>query len=441
MAGGPGRAREARGGAGGTKRGDQEQASRSPLGRGREGVRVRHRGRQEDPRRALRRALTAARLQHHVRPRLHARRLPRLHQPGRRARRLARPPEPPRRDAALFLAGADRAADRLQAADGLAVPLRLHLQHRFRLRLRPCDDRGAGAADSRSEGDDRRPTRLAPGMVAPGRSGAQGRAARGPELDRLRARGRNRLPHLHGDGARPVCRALLQLPARANAEGPPGRAPDLAEGRVPGLTPIGTVRGGRTQAALRGLEMAKLIYSAVTSLDGYIEDAEGKFDWAEPDEEVHAFVNDLERPVGTYLYGRRMYETMAFWESPHELSAQPPVVQDFAGIWQRADKIVYSRTLQTVTSAKTLIEREFDPEAIRQLKAKAGADLSVGGPELAAQAIKAGLVDEYQLFLVPVVVGDGKRSLPGNDVRVNLELLDQRTFRNGTVYLHSRTRS
>src|SRR5207244_1592240 len=124
-------------------------------------------------------------------------------------------------------------------------------------------------------------------------------------------------------------------------------------------------------------EMAKLIYSAITSLDGYIEDAEGKFEWAEPDEEVHAFVNDLERPVGTYLYGRRMYETMVFWERPPELTAQPPFVQDFAGIWQGADKIVYSRTLLTVTSAKTLIEREFDPEAIRQLKAKAGADLSI----------------------------------------------------------------
>jgi dihydrofolate reductase len=187
--------------------------------------------------------------------------------------------------------------------------------------------------------------------------------------------------------------------------------------------------------------MAKMIYSAITSLDGYVEDAEGKFEWAEPDEEVHAFVNELERPVATYLYGRRMYETMVFWESPPELSARPPFVQDFARIWQRADTIGYSKTLQTVTSAKTMIEREFDPEAIRQLKAKAGADLSVGGAALAAQAIKAGLVDEYQLFLVPVVVGGGKRSLPGNDVRVNLELLDQRRFRNGMVYLHYRTRS
>jgi dihydrofolate reductase len=187
--------------------------------------------------------------------------------------------------------------------------------------------------------------------------------------------------------------------------------------------------------------LAKLIYSAIASLDGYSEDAEGKFDWAEPDEEVHAFVNDIERPVGTYLYGRRMYETMAVWENFPDLTAQPQCVQAFAGIWQRADKIVYSRTLQTATSARTLIERQFDPAAIRQLKARAGADLNVGGAALAAQAIEAGLVDEYQLFLVPVAVGGGKRFLPGNDVRLNLELLDQRRFSNGTVYLHYRTGS
>jgi dihydrofolate reductase len=185
--------------------------------------------------------------------------------------------------------------------------------------------------------------------------------------------------------------------------------------------------------------MAKLIYVAITSLDGYIEDAEGKFDWAAPDEEVHAFVNDLERPIGTYLYGRRMYETMAYWENPPDLAEQPPFVQDFAQIWQAADKIVYSKTLPTPSSAKTRIEREFDPEAVRQLKGTATRDLTVGGPELAAQAIEAGLVDEYQLFLVPVVVGGGKRSLPA-DVRTNLELLDVRRFRNGTVYLHYGTR-
>jgi dihydrofolate reductase len=186
--------------------------------------------------------------------------------------------------------------------------------------------------------------------------------------------------------------------------------------------------------------MAKLIYSAISSLDGYVEDADGKFDWAEPDEEVHAFANDLERSVGTHLYGRRMYETMVFWERPPDLAAQPRAVHDFAEIWQRAEKIVYSKTLRTASSARTRIEREFDPEAVRQLKATAGRDLTVGGPELAAQAIEAGLVDEYHLFLVPVVVGGGKRSLPDRNVRVKLELLDVRRFRNGTMYLHYRTR-
>jgi dihydrofolate reductase len=186
--------------------------------------------------------------------------------------------------------------------------------------------------------------------------------------------------------------------------------------------------------------MAKLTYTAIASLDGYIEDAEGKFDWAAPDEEVHAFVNDLERPVGTYLYGRRMYETMVFWENPPDLPDEPPVVQDFAEIWHSAEKIVYSRTLASVASARTRIERAFDPEAIRQLKVTAGRDLTVGGTDLASQAVAAGLVDEYQLFLVPVLVGGGKRSLPDDNVRANLELLDERRFGNGTVYLHYRTR-
>jgi dihydrofolate reductase len=187
--------------------------------------------------------------------------------------------------------------------------------------------------------------------------------------------------------------------------------------------------------------VAKLIYSVIASLDGYIEDTDGKFDWAEPDAEVHAFINDLERPVGTYLLGRRMYETMVFWESPPNLAEQPQFVQDFAAIWQTADKIVYSKTLATVTSARTRIEREFDPEAVRQLKATAGRDLTVGGAELAARAVDAGLVDEYQLFLVPVVVGGGKRALPESNVRVNLELLEERRFRKGTIYLHYRTQA
>jgi dihydrofolate reductase len=191
---------------------------------------------------------------------------------------------------------------------------------------------------------------------------------------------------------------------------------------------------------VRGPAGAKLTYYAISSLDGYIEDVDGKFDWAEPDEEVHAFVNDLVRPVGTYLLGRRMYETMVFWERPPDLAAQPPVVQDFAEIWQRAEKIVYSKTLQTASSAKTRIEREFDPEAVRQLKARLDRDLTIGGPALAVQAIEAGLVDEYHLLLVPVVVGGGKRSLPDRNVRLKLELLDERRFRNGTMHLHYRTR-
>jgi dihydrofolate reductase len=186
--------------------------------------------------------------------------------------------------------------------------------------------------------------------------------------------------------------------------------------------------------------MAKLIYSAITSLDGYVADENGNFDWAAPDEEVHRFVNDLERPIGTYLYGRRIYETMVYWETAHTLPDRPPFIQDFAGIWQAADKIVYSKTLETLSSARTRIERDFDPEAVRQLKATAGRDISVGGADLAAQAIKAGLVDEYHLFLTPIIVGGGKQSLPDN-VRVELELLDERRFGNGVVHLHYRTKS
>ena len=188
------------------------------------------------------------------------------------------------------------------------------------------------------------------------------------------------------------------------------------------------------------IPMANLIYSTIASLDGYVADENGNFDWAAPDEEVHSFVNDLERPVGTYLYGRRMYEVMVFWETAHTLSDQSPVEQDFAQIWQAADKIVYSRTLETVSSARTRIERDFDPEAVRQLKAAAKRDITVGGPDLAAQAIKAGLVDEYQLFLTPNLVGGGKQSLPDN-VRLELELLDERRFGSGVVYLHYRTRT
>ena len=183
--------------------------------------------------------------------------------------------------------------------------------------------------------------------------------------------------------------------------------------------------------------MAKLIYSAITSLDGYVADEDGNFDWSAPDEEVHSFVNDLERPVGTYLYGRRMYDVMAVWETPETFTDGSPAMEDYAQIWQAADKIVYSRTLETATSANTRIERDFDPEAVRQLKVAAGRDISVGGPDLAAQAFRAGLVDECHLFLTPIVIGAGKRSLPDN-LRLELELLDERRFGNGVVHLHYR---
>jgi dihydrofolate reductase len=186
--------------------------------------------------------------------------------------------------------------------------------------------------------------------------------------------------------------------------------------------------------------MAKLIYSAITSLDGYIADEDGNFDWAAPDQEVHTFVNDLERPVGTYLYGRRMYEVMAPWETDPTLADQSRVMRDFAELWQAADKVVYSRTLETASTARTRIERDFDPEAVRGLKTQAERDITVGGPDLAAQALEAGLVDECHLFLAPIIVGGGRPSLPSN-LRLELELLDERRFGNGVVHLRYRTRT
>jgi dihydrofolate reductase len=186
--------------------------------------------------------------------------------------------------------------------------------------------------------------------------------------------------------------------------------------------------------------MANLIYSALTSLDGYVADEHGKFDWAEPDEEVHSFVNDLERRAGTFLYGRRMYEVMVAWEAIPNLADEPTVIQDYAAIWKAAAKIVYSRTLDKVSSSRTRIERDFDPVAVRQMKAASARDISVGGPHLAAQAIKAGLVDEYHQFVTPIVVGGGNVFLP-EGVRVELELLDERRFGNGVVHLHYRTRA
>jgi dihydrofolate reductase len=184
--------------------------------------------------------------------------------------------------------------------------------------------------------------------------------------------------------------------------------------------------------------MARLIYSAITSLDGYVADEDGNFDWAAPDEDVHAFVNDLERQIGTCLYGRRMYEVMGFWETVRPDAGRPPVERDYAEIWQAADKVVYSRTLETPSSARTRIEHDFDVAAVGRLKASSERDISIGGPELAAHAFRAGLIDECHMFLTPVVVGGGRKSLP-SDVRVNLELLDERRFGNGVVHLHYRT--
>jgi dihydrofolate reductase len=183
--------------------------------------------------------------------------------------------------------------------------------------------------------------------------------------------------------------------------------------------------------------MGKLIYAAIASLDGYVEDKEGRFDWSTPDDAVHAFINDLERPIGTYLYGRRMYETMVFWETVTTGADEPAVFWDYARIWRAADKVVYSRTLPEVSSVRTRIEREFDRDAIERLKQSSGADIAIGGAELAGHAIGAGLVDECHLFLCPIVVGGGKRALPDN-IRVLLELLDERRFGNGVVHLHYR---
>lgn len=179
--------------------------------------------------------------------------------------------------------------------------------------------------------------------------------------------------------------------------------------------------------------MARLIYSAIASLDGYVADRSGGFGWAEPDEQVHSFINDLERGVGTYLFGRRMYETMVAWESPEMSDGQPAYIRDFARMWRAAEKVVYSTTLIAVSSARTRIETDFDPAVVRRMKDEAQSDLSIGGPTLAAQAIGAGLVDECQMVIVPVVVGGGLPAFPG--VSLNLTLVDERRFDNGTVYV------
>ena len=185
--------------------------------------------------------------------------------------------------------------------------------------------------------------------------------------------------------------------------------------------------------------MGRLVYSAIQSLDGYTEDPSGDFGWGEPDEEVHAFVNGLMEPIGTHLLGRRMWEVMSYWDSDKPLSG-PPHIAEFARVWQGADKVVYSRTLEDVATPGARLERAFDPDAVRRMKREAARDLSAAGPELAAEAFRAGLVDELQLTVAPVVVGGGKRSLP-DGVRLDLELLDERRFASGFAFLRYGVRS
>lgn len=185
--------------------------------------------------------------------------------------------------------------------------------------------------------------------------------------------------------------------------------------------------------------MAKLIYTGITSLDGYIADREGNFDWSAPDDEVHTFINENERLVGTFLLGRRMYEVMVWWETL-PLDDEPPAIREFARIWKEADKVVYSKTLDAVSSTRTRIERSFDPVTIRQLKETADRDIGIAGPDLASHAIRAGLVDEYRVYVTPMIVGGGKQFLP-DDVRLGVELLEERRFASGVVYLRYRNRS
>ena len=184
--------------------------------------------------------------------------------------------------------------------------------------------------------------------------------------------------------------------------------------------------------------MAKLIYVTPTSLDGYIADESMSPDWSTPDDEGFAFIKDLLRPIGTYLYGRKTYETMAIWQTPDAIPGLPPTMLDFGQIWQAADKIVYSSTLEAVSTPKTRLEREFDPKAVRELKTQWPHDVSVGGPTLAAHAIRAGLVDEYHLLVMPMMIGRGRRILP-SDVWIKLDLLDERRFGNGMLYLRYRS--
>jgi len=183
--------------------------------------------------------------------------------------------------------------------------------------------------------------------------------------------------------------------------------------------------------------MARLLYMAITSLDGYVADEAGTYDWAMPDDEVFGFINEFERSAGTYLYGRRLYQEMTGWETRDADPGLSPLVLDFARIWQAADKVVYSRSLENVSTTRTRLERDFDPGSVRDMKARSERDITVGGSELAGEAIRAGLVDELHLVISPVMVGGGKKALPG-EVRLRLDLLDEHRFGNGVVHLHYR---
>jgi len=178
--------------------------------------------------------------------------------------------------------------------------------------------------------------------------------------------------------------------------------------------------------------MVKLIYVMNTSLDGYVEDEQGGFGWTAPDKEVNGYINDLTSSVGTYLYGRKMYDAMVYWETGYTAHDLPQFLLDWARQWQAAEKIVYSRTLDEPRTARTRIERDFDPDAVRRLKTDAVRDMTVNGPDLAAHALRAGLVDEVQMFVHPVIVGGGKRFFP-DGVRSDLELIEERAFRNGVI--------
>ena len=186
--------------------------------------------------------------------------------------------------------------------------------------------------------------------------------------------------------------------------------------------------------------MAKLTYVTNVSLDGYIEDAQGGLDWTEPTDEYFAFITDLVRLIGTWLYGRRLYETMAVWETDPTLAGESELNADFANVWQAADKIVYSTTLDAVSTANTRLERRFDADSVRDMKTSAASDLAVGGANLTAHAFSAGLVDECQLFVYPVLLGGGKHAFP-SDVRVQLELLEEHRFGGGAVHLRYRIQS